>query len=401
MKQKIRMILLCVLFILPLRVDALTGTTAIKCDKTTITPGTTITCTLSGTATDGGVFVLSSKIKTSSNLTIETVKKAEGWQGDDEVNLDLYHEDNHTGTFEIATFTVKASNNITGGSDESITIYDTKFTDLNLPKVAVDVKDIVQNIKVTSTINTLSSISLSAGTLTPAFNKDVTNYSVSLDAEKVTINATKTDDKSTVSGNTGEVKLAYGTNTFKINVKSESGSTKTYTILITRPDTRYDDATLKSLVLTLADGQTFDLNTEGEYKFTVENDVDTIDVEATLNSSKAKFIDGYGPRTVDLKEGENEIVLKVQAENETTKTYALKITREKAEAPDENKSDSSTENTDKNDSTDNITEDEIEDIKTGSAFIFVIIAIAAIAMVITIYFYKQVQKKQVNNSEKK
>ena len=82
-----------------------------------------------------------------------------------------------------------------------------------------------------SDVNTLESISLTNGILNESFNRDTTEYTASASGMTVTVNVTKTDEKSTVSG-VGEVNLRYGTNNIEIVVTSESGISKKYIITI-------------------------------------------------------------------------------------------------------------------------------------------------------------------------
>jgi Leucine-rich repeat (LRR) protein len=64
------------------------------------------------------------------------------------------------------------------------------------------------------------------------------------------------------------------------------------------------------------------------YTVAVENSVTSITIGATLESSKATFVTGYGPRTVSLNVGENIINVKVKAEDDTVKTYTIVVTRQ-------------------------------------------------------------------------
>lgn len=83
--------------------------------------------------------------------------------------------------------------------------------------------------------NYLKTLSVSGQTLTPAFRGDKTSYSLVVDGKisSVTISASPVAAKSSVSG-TGTKKLQTGTNTCKITCKSESGTSKTYTITIVK-----------------------------------------------------------------------------------------------------------------------------------------------------------------------
>lgn len=79
--------------------------------------------------------------------------------------------------------------------------------------------------------NALSALTVSAGTLTPAFDPAVTEYTLSLPqgTEKLTLTATPSDSNATVQGD-GELTLQEGENTLPLVVIAENGDTKTYTV---------------------------------------------------------------------------------------------------------------------------------------------------------------------------
>ncbi len=81
----------------------------------------------------------------------------------------------------------------------------------------------------------LSSMSVSGATLSPAFSKNVTEYTATVEnsVAAVTISAGKSNSKATVSG-AGEVALQVGDNPFAITVTAEDGTKKTYNITIKR-----------------------------------------------------------------------------------------------------------------------------------------------------------------------
>lgn len=83
--------------------------------------------------------------------------------------------------------------------------------------------------------NYLSSLSVAGYSLTPSFDGAKTDYSMIVENKvtSITVSATPVVSASTVSG-TGTLSLKEGTNTFKINCKSESGDTKTYTLTVVR-----------------------------------------------------------------------------------------------------------------------------------------------------------------------
>lgn len=84
--------------------------------------------------------------------------------------------------------------------------------------------------------NSLSSLSISPGTLSPAFQYSETNYTASVaeDVTSVAIDAKPSHAKATVESITGKSDLQPGQNTISIVVKAENGATATYKIVVTR-----------------------------------------------------------------------------------------------------------------------------------------------------------------------
>ena len=70
----------------------------------------------------------------------------------------------------------------------------------------------------------------------------------------------------------------------------------------------------------------FDKNTLN-YNLNVESNITSITINASLEDKTSKFVNGYGPRTVNLKYGKNPIQIKVQAESSTIKTYTINVNR--------------------------------------------------------------------------
>ena len=175
-----------------------------------------------------------------------------------------------------------------------------------------------------SQVNALSTLTISKGTL--KFNKDTTNYNVTVksDVDKVELDATLTDDKSSFVYGYGPrtVDLKVGKNTIEIKVVAENESVKTYKINVTREDNRSSNNYLSKLILN--EGKiSFDKETL-EYETTVLYEIDKIEVEAETEDNKAKCeVKGNDKLIV----GENIITIKVTAENESVKTYKIKVIR--------------------------------------------------------------------------
>lgn len=177
-----------------------------------------------------------------------------------------------------------------------------------------------------STVNKLSMIKLDGQEL-EAFSENNNTYDIEVDSDvtKIKIEAIKKDNKSVVTGDTGDKLLDYGLNKFKINVISESGVSNTYVINVTREDSRSNDNTLKTL--TISSGEITFKPSVTEYTINVENEVEKIKITSSLNDTKAKYVTDYKNKEVELVEGSNKIEIRVLSEKGEEKTYTLNINR--------------------------------------------------------------------------
>ncbi len=82
--------------------------------------------------------------------------------------------------------------------------------------------------------NNLSSIGVEGATISPEFDSGTTEYEVLMPAGTTEINvlATKEDDRSTIAGD-GKREVSDGPNSIEVIVTSESGLSKTYTLIVT------------------------------------------------------------------------------------------------------------------------------------------------------------------------
>lgn len=98
-----------------------------------------------------------------------------------------------------------------------------------------------------------------------------------------------------------------------------------YLISVTSDGPKSENANLSSL--TLSKGEINFKSDVYKYSVIVSNATSSITINAKLDDVKASFVDGFGPRRVNLKSGVNTTYLKVKAENGTVNTYTLSITR--------------------------------------------------------------------------
>lgn len=150
----------------------------------------------------------------------------------------------------------------------------------------------------------LKAIKLSAGTLSPAFSASTTSYSVKVpySTTKVVVTPTLSDSKAkwSISGSSS---LKVGTNTRVITVTAQNGSTKKYTIKITRePDPSASSSESTSSEDTEPKVNPYEISVNGEM-WILLNDYSLITVPAGFSVDK-QIINGIEmPVLVDKKNG--------------------------------------------------------------------------------------------------
>lgn len=92
------------------------------------------------------------------------------------------------------------------------------------------------NTAALSADNSLKALTISPGTLSPAFKGSTTKYTAAVDnsVTSIAVSATPVNEKATIESVTGNTNLAVGANVVKIVVKAENGTTATYKITVTR-----------------------------------------------------------------------------------------------------------------------------------------------------------------------
>ena len=225
-----------------------------------------------------------------------------------------------------------------------------------------------------SDIATLSRLTVSTGTLSPAFdpadlsvpdggtstNPHAYTVNVPNSVSSLTVSATKTDRSATVAyivnggtpGNSGRMSLAIGaSNVVVVEVTAEDATTqKFYQVTVTRASsTASNDATLS--ILTVAPGMTTSpdtLGTKFEYSVDLPYVLPDNNVNLTATATEAgngavvtvkkgnEVIAVADRDTIAIDEGDNTITVDVLAPDfRSTKTYKLTINRARRNASDD------------------------------------------------------------------
>ena len=199
-----------------------------------------------------------------------------------------------------------------------------------------------------STVNTLSNLKVSHGTLSPAFSSGTNNYTVNVGNEvsSITIDATLTDSKSKFASGYGPstVSLELGVNKIYVKVVSEKGVTNVYNITVNRETipsectTNTDDlALLKDIRLYVdMDGVEIDQIESFQSKVFVYTDIE-VPYKVSNLSIDASTVDEADKEHIKI-EGNTDLEVNVPTEVKVTVTsnkcpnysnvYTLNVTRQ-------------------------------------------------------------------------
>ena len=153
----------------------------------------------------------------------------------------------------------------------------------------------------------LSSLVISAGTLSPEFSSDTKDYTATVDysCSSLAVTANPSDSKASVTSVTGNDSLEVGDNTVSVVVTAEDGSTGTYNIVVTRRTEDDPDNSDKQ-----QDLKKFDVNGT---EWTMVNDIPEDMVPEGFEHSKTA-IDGLEYNTLHGTFGDLTLVM-LQSDN--------------------------------------------------------------------------------------
>lgn len=198
---------------------------------------------------------------------------------------------------ETITFKVKAS------GDAGIAVSAPRATDSEGNQVSVGAASTIVKIKNQTVQNqksadsSLSSLSVSSGTLSPQFSAQVYNYKLDVEnsVSSLDISASAGDAGAKVESVEGADSLVEGKNTVKITVRAEDGTTSVYTIEVNRAkagETAVDNPgeTGDDLTDTPAGDETKEIRLKSEFGYiTILSEADT-----------ASLPEGYEPRKLSI-----------------------------------------------------------------------------------------------------
>ena len=289
------------------------------------TAGAQINCTINSSSNISlaGVFA---KYNFSTGILFNNLTTANGFtnpSGSNSTGFTIMNTNGFSGNVTLGTLQVTIPSNATSNQ-----IYKIGLTSINPSDVNYNdyfLQDVSSDVRIISNNDKLSSLSITGGSIN--FNTDTLTYSTTIDSSSATISATAADSNAVVTG-TGNVSLNYGNNTFNITVRSEAGTTRTYTINVNRPDNRSTNNNLSSLSVDIGN-ISFNKNTIS-YKLTTKSS--SVNISAAAADSKATITGDIGNKSLSI--GTNTFRINVIAENGSTKTYTITIVRESDQKQD-------------------------------------------------------------------
>ena len=212
---------------------------------------------------------------------------------------------------------------------------------------------------------------------------------------KVNITAELEAEDSTIMG-LGEKELKDIINTYEIIVIDKNKSKRIYTVVIIKEqDDLIDKERSNNNFLSSLNVKNYKITPEFkkdiyEYYLEVENNIDKIDIEATLEDSKAKII-GIGEKILNAKNNIFEIT--VVAEDNTIQKYLLNVKKKEKNNEDLKQDDLNNDSTNKNNSTskNNSKNNNIKNPETRVSSVGFKIIILEIVIV---FLLKRFKKKQ-------
>jgi len=254
-------------------------------------------------------------------------------------------------TTAVNTSTVKVDGvTVTSGAASSpiaLNVGPNTITTVVTAQDGVSAKTYVITVTRISADATLSNLTLSTGTLTPAFASGTTSYTASVANTVASITATPTTTSAvaTVKVNgtavtsgmaSGAIALNVGPNTITTVVTAQDGTTKqTYTVTVTRAPSTNDNLSAIALVNPTTAKTTVSGPDAGDYTASVSNATASIEVMPTtaVNTSTVKVngvtvASGSASNPITLNVGPNTLTTVVTAQDGiSTKTYVITVTR--------------------------------------------------------------------------
>lgn len=390
MKKNISKIFLTIMFLLPIKIYALSGNVNINCTPTTTQSPSEISCSISGTS-DETVTSIEASIDTSDQIEIVSFTPAviqddTAWQGEDVSNkkIEVYTNLDVSGSFSIGTLKLKIKDGTSNG-EQPIKLTNIKFGNKDYNNVSID--EVSTTITIKNVIpKGLKSLTITGGTIyQETFSNTNYDYIVMITGSTFGLTAVPTNEGEVASvydyetGNTltmDNITFApqTGKDSMMIVVKVGSGDTLTEYKLNIQKEKTTQSNTDNSLSSLTVGGQRVNLISNQDNYTVILSDVTSYQIKATLKDSiNFKFDDiNNGSGTYS---GEKVITIQILPTDSSSgiklRTYTITVKK-------------TTESNNQNSSSGNIVNPQ-----TSSISIFIISVILIVSLIISIALFKK------------
>lgn len=237
MKKNLKILLsaiICITLMLSVAISAMAATASINMGYSgTLNPGNTITVNITVTSS-AELYAYDAIVQYNTNY-LQLVTTSDGL-----TSAAGSFVVNPTSKSGAKTLTATAQFKLLKAGNTTIKVLEGAAGDGTNQGVSVPAKNLTLSITAPtkSDDNTLKSLTVGAGTLTPAFSRYVTEYKVTVpySVDYFDINAVPNDDKATREYSTGDrgPEIKVGTTVRTITVTAENGSVRKYNITVTR-----------------------------------------------------------------------------------------------------------------------------------------------------------------------
>ena len=247
-RTKVWIPLIAMLFCLiapAVKVQAATGKTSISVSATTVNIGDTVTVTVKAVSEAGNSAYATMTLEYNPDILEFSSCSATygGGKGSISVSIDSFTVKFKAIAAGKSGITVTATDGVDFSTAEELSSMEGSSTNITVNNAAGGTTGgSTGNGGSTGTKlsadNSLKSLTISPGTLSPEFKGSTVNYTATVanNVTSVAVNAEVANKKAIVESVTGNTNLAVGENVIKIVVKAENGTTATYAIKVTRQE---------------------------------------------------------------------------------------------------------------------------------------------------------------------
>lgn len=343
MKKINKILMFMLLVIVPIKVNAFTGSISVNCTPSKVAVDEVVSCKITGSA-DEKISSIEMKFSQGDNVTVQSFTPASGWSGDDVNNnlIEIYGNE-VSDTFDIGTLKFKVNSGAKSG-ENTISFSNVVFYGVDDNENGYTVNDASAKFTITDSseevVKGLKSLDVINGVLGPVFNKNETSYTITLSEKTFGINAVAansgdkllyTTEKNGQTVTLNPTNISYsdtndqGMMSIKLLVGSGDNAVQYKFIVVPPASTQTGSATLSTLTV---GGKNVSLSSE-KFEYTVTlDDVSSYQVKATLSDSKNFEFDSFLVPPVTMS-GENEFIIKVNPKDSSlgvsSKTYTITV----------------------------------------------------------------------------